>query len=63
MVTRIALPMIYRQGTQPPSNAILLQNFGAYLTLLLGVIAGLTLIGYVVRVARDGLSQPPDQGA
>jgi hypothetical protein len=30
--------------------------------LLLGVIAGLTLIGYVVRLARDGSSPPPDQG-
>lgn len=63
MVTLIAIPMIYRQRTQPPSKAILLQNFGANLALLLGVIAGLTLIGYVVRVARDGSSQPPDQGA
>jgi hypothetical protein len=41
----------------------LLQNFGANLALLLGVIAGLTLIAYVVRVARDGSLQPPDQGA
>jgi hypothetical protein len=63
MVTLIAIPMIYRQGTQPPSKAILLQNFGANLALLLGVIAGLTLIAYVVRVARDGSLQPPDQGA
>ena len=62
-VTVIAIPMIYRQGTQPPSKAILLQNFGANLALLLGVIAGLTLIAYVVRVARDGSLQPPDQGA
>ena len=45
MVTRIARPMIYRRGTQPPSKAILLHNFGTYFTLLLGVIAGLTLIG------------------
>ena len=38
-VTVIALPMIYRQGSQPPSKAMLLQNFTANLGLLLGIIA------------------------
>ena len=36
-VTVIALPMIYRQGSQPPSKAMLLQNFTANLGLLLGI--------------------------
>jgi hypothetical protein len=52
-VTVIALPMIYRQGSQPPSKAMLLQNFTANLGLLLGIIAGLCLVGYAIRVARD----------
>jgi hypothetical protein len=58
-VTVIALPMIYRQGSQPPSKAMLLQNFTANLGLLLGIIAGLCLVGYAIRVARD---RSPAQG-
>ena len=53
MVTVVAIPLIIRQGTQPPAKALLLQNYAANLTLLLGLIAGVTLIAYAVRVARD----------
>ena len=52
-VTVIAIPMIYRQGSQPPSKALLLQNFTANLGLLLGIIAVLSLIGYAIKVTRD----------
>ena len=52
-VTVIAIPMIHRQGSQPPSKALLLQNFTANVGLLLGIIAGLCLVGYAIRVARD----------
>ena len=52
-VTVIAIPMIYRQGSQPPSKALLLQNFTANAGLLLGIIAGVCLVGYAIRVARD----------
>jgi hypothetical protein len=52
-VTVIAIPMIYRQGSQPPSKALLLQNFTANLGLLLGIIATLCLVGYAIRIARD----------
>jgi hypothetical protein len=53
MVTVIAVPMIYRANTQPPSKALLLQNFGINLTVLLATIGGVTLIAYAIRVARD----------
>lgn len=53
MVTVVAIPLIIRQGTQPPAKALLLQNYAANLTLLLGLIAGVTLVAYAVRVARD----------
>jgi len=53
MVTVIAIPMIYRRNSQPESKAILEQNFAGNLTLLLGILGGLTLIAYAVRVARD----------
>ena len=58
-VTVIAIPMIYRQGSQPPSKALLLQNFTANAGLLLGIIAGVCLVGYAIRVARD---RSPAQG-
>jgi hypothetical protein len=58
-VTVIGIPMIYRQGSQPPSKALLLQNFTANLGLLLGIIAGGCLVGYAIRVARD---RSPAQG-
>ena len=53
MVTVVALPLILRQGTQPSAKALLLQNYAANLTVLLGLIAGVTLVAYAVRVARD----------
>jgi hypothetical protein len=52
-VTVIALPLLYRQGSQPPSKALLLQNFAANLGLLLGLVGALCLVGYAIRVARD----------
>jgi len=53
LVTVIAIPMIYRQESQPRSKSMLLQNFGGNLTLLIGIIAALSLLAYAVRVARD----------
>ena len=53
MVTVLAAPMIYRRGSQPASKALLDQNYGSHLTLLLGVIAGAVLLAYAIRVARD----------
>lgn len=53
LVTVIALPMIYLRGSQPAVKALLLRNYGANLTLLLAVIAVVTLALYAVRVARD----------
>ena len=54
-VTVIAIPLIYRQGTQPPSKALLLQDFTANLGLLLGIIGAVCLVGYAIRVARKPL--------
>jgi hypothetical protein len=57
MVTVIAVPLIYRANTQPPAKALLLQDFGINLTVLLAAIGGGTLIAYAIRVAQD-LSLP-----
>jgi hypothetical protein len=53
LVTIVAIPMIYRAHRQPPSKAILRQDFGANLVFLLAIIAVATLIAYAVQVARD----------
>ena len=53
MITVIAVPMIARQDSQPLSKSILNQNYGGNLTLLLGLVAAVTLAAYAVRVARD----------
>jgi hypothetical protein len=53
LVTVIALPMIHRQKVGPANKAILRQNFSVNLTIILAVIAVLTLAAYAVRIARD----------
>jgi hypothetical protein len=53
MITVIALPMIFREGTHPASKAWLVQNYGANLAVLLGLVAALNLLAYLFAVARD----------
>ena len=56
LVTVIAVPMIYLRGSQPPAKALLLQNYGGNLTVLLALVAVVSLALYAVRVARDRTS-------
>lgn len=65
MVTVIAVPLIYRANTQPPAKALLLQDFGINLTVLLAAIGGGTLIAYAIRVAQDRSrpNRPPSDEA
>ena len=53
LVTIVAIPLIHREGTQPPQKALLRQNYGGNLTLLLAMIAAVSLAMYAVHVARD----------
>lgn len=59
LITIIAIPLIARQGTQPPAKALLLQNYGANLAILLGLVAALNLAAYLVTAARDRHSDAP----
>jgi hypothetical protein len=59
MITVISVPMILLRGSQPPAKALLLQNYGLHLLLLLGLIGIVTLVAYAVRIARDR-AQPDD---
>ncbi|HJQ43578.1 MAG TPA: hypothetical protein VJ831_10870 [Jatrophihabitantaceae bacterium] len=52
-VTVIAMPLIFRRGSQPASKALLRQNYAAHLGVLVSVIAGTSLLAYALRVARD----------
>lgn len=58
LVTVVALPMIYLRGSQPSVKALLLQNYGRNLTVILGLIAAIVLSLYAIQVARD--NRPPD---
>ena len=53
LVTVIAIPLILRRDSQPASKAILQQNYGGNLTLLLGIIAAASLVLYAVNVGHD----------
>jgi hypothetical protein len=53
VVAVIAVPLIYRRGSQPNSKALLQQNYAAHLGVLVSAIAGVSLLGYALRVARD----------
>jgi hypothetical protein len=53
LVTVVAVPLIVLRGSQPPSKALLVQDYGAHLSWLLGLIAAGALVAYAVQVARD----------
>jgi hypothetical protein len=52
LMTVIAVPLMLRKDTQPVNKAMLLQSYGANLTLLLALAAALSLLLYAIRVAR-----------
>lgn len=60
LITVVAIPMILRQGAQPASKALLQQNFGGNLTLLLGLVAAASLLLYAAHLAGDRPSSRPD---
>lgn len=53
LVTVVAVPMIYREGSQPRAEAILDQDFRANLAILLALIAAGALLAYLRRVQRE----------
>lgn len=52
-VTVVAIPLIDRRGTQPEAEALLLRDYAANLTLLLGLVAAVAVGLYALRVVRD----------
>ena len=53
MITVVAAPMIYLQGGAPPEKALLNQDFGANVAILLGLAALISLLGYVRERRRS----------
>lgn len=54
LVTVIALPIIHRSAfRQPPSKAILRQDYTGNLAVLLGSVVALTALAYVLRLVLD----------
>lgn len=53
MVTVVAVPLIHRRGHTPSGSALEARNYGGGLTVVLGVVAGVALLAYAVRAARD----------
>ena len=62
--------MIYLQGSAPPEKALLNQDFGANLVILLGLAALISLLGYatgtscgLVRLRRPAAEPGPAAGS
>jgi hypothetical protein len=53
VVTVIAVPMIFLRGSQPAVKALLLDDYGSNLILIIAIIGVINLIIYAVRVASD----------
>ncbi len=53
LITIVAIPLIHREGTQPVSKTLLVQNYGGNLAILLGIVVVANLIAYAAAVARD----------
>ena len=60
MVTVIAVPLILRRGTQPAVKAILQRDYAGGLGLLLGLIAAVAAIAYLITLLRDRSKSTPD---
>jgi hypothetical protein len=52
LITVVAIPMMLRQGLDPPPKALLLQDFRVNLAVLLGIVATVSLLLYALAVAR-----------
>lgn len=57
LVSAFAATLIYRRGTGLPGKALLERNYGASLTFVLVVMAGVVATAYAVRVGRDRRAQ------
>jgi hypothetical protein len=60
MATLIAVPLIYREGTQPKSKSLERQNYEGNLAIIVGLIAVVTIVLIVLAYRRTGRSSVND---
>ena len=60
-VTVVALPEIYREGSQPASKALLQQPYGNHLAIALGIVAAVAVVTYAISVASDRAKPRPSE--
>jgi hypothetical protein len=53
LIAVIAIPLAYREDTQPRAESMLLQNYLGNLTLMIAIVAAVSTLAYAVRVAKD----------
>lgn len=63
LIAVIAIPLAYREDTQPPAESMLLQNYLGNLTLLIGIVAAFSIAAYAIRVAEDSRAASGSHGA
>ena len=59
LVTVIAIPLIYREDSQPLAEAILAQDYRTNLAVLLAVVSVVAVVAYLGRVARERSAHDP----
>jgi hypothetical protein len=56
----VAAPLAYREGSQPISTTILLQDVGWNLALLVALVAVVSLLAWIGQVLRDRRQERPE---
>jgi hypothetical protein len=54
LIAVIAIPLAYREDTQPQAESMLQQNYLGNLTFMVSIVAAISLVAYAIRVANDG---------
>lgn len=57
LVAAVAIPLIYRRGSQPAAKSLENQNYAAHLMIIVGLIGACAALAYTARVVRDRRSQ------
>ena len=63
MATAIAIPMIYKQGSQPAAKSLLRQNYVGNLAIIVGITAAVAVALIAMGYLRRGRSSVKDRPA
>ncbi len=62
LIAVIAIPLAYREDTQPQAESMLQQNYLGNLTFMVSIVAAISLVAYAIRVANDGRNSEASPG-